>query len=192
MQCKYQAMLEEYREFCNKFKLPEQRERIYYDLRGRVAPLQRTYKKWQTDQADKVAKRAAAKEYKAERVMREKAENNRRANMDKAGKPDIIKVNIRELSNGLLLKGVPGSIVDKVDVSGKTLQRRVYDEQGRAKIDYDTSDHNLPSAHPAGAHKHVFDYGRKNPHGKPSGLAEDELEQNKDIIRRGDNYHEKE
>ncbi len=44
--CKYQAMLDEYKEFSRKFKLPEQRERIYYDLRGRVAPSQRTYKEY--------------------------------------------------------------------------------------------------------------------------------------------------
>lgn len=36
--CKYQAMLDEYKEFSKKMKLPEQKERIYYDLRGRVAP----------------------------------------------------------------------------------------------------------------------------------------------------------
>lgn len=82
--CKYQAMLDEYKEFSKKFHLPEQRERIYYDLRGRVAPSQRTYKKWQADQADKAAKRAAAKERRAERAMREKAEHNRRADMDTA------------------------------------------------------------------------------------------------------------
>ncbi len=45
--CKYQAMLEEYKEFSKKFKLPEQRERIYYDLRGRVAPSKKTYKAYQ-------------------------------------------------------------------------------------------------------------------------------------------------
>ncbi len=41
--CKYQAMLDEYKEFSRKFNLPEQRERIYADLRGRVAPSKRTY-----------------------------------------------------------------------------------------------------------------------------------------------------
>lgn len=41
--CKYQAMLDEYKEFSRKFNLPEQRERIYADLRGRVAPSQRAY-----------------------------------------------------------------------------------------------------------------------------------------------------
>ena len=46
--CKYQAMLDEYKEFSKKFNLPEQRERIYADLRGRVAPSQRTYKEYKT------------------------------------------------------------------------------------------------------------------------------------------------
>lgn len=41
--CKYQAQLDEYKEFCRKMNLPEQRERIYYDLHGRVAPSQSTY-----------------------------------------------------------------------------------------------------------------------------------------------------
>lgn len=36
--CKYQAQLGEYSAFCKKMGLQEQRERIYYDMRGRVAP----------------------------------------------------------------------------------------------------------------------------------------------------------
>lgn len=35
--CKYQAQLDEYARFCKKMGLKEQRERIYYDMRGRVA-----------------------------------------------------------------------------------------------------------------------------------------------------------
>ena len=58
---KYQSMLDEYKEFSRKFKLPEQRERIYYDLRGRVAPSQRTYKKWQVEQTNKAKERAEKK-----------------------------------------------------------------------------------------------------------------------------------
>ena len=83
-------MLDEYSEFSKKFKLPEQRERIYYDLRGRVAPSQRTYKKWQGEQAQKEARRKAEKERKANRAMQDKAEMQRRADMDKAAKSGII------------------------------------------------------------------------------------------------------
>lgn len=36
--CKYQAQLDEYKAFCKQMGLQEQRERIYYDLQGRVAP----------------------------------------------------------------------------------------------------------------------------------------------------------
>ena len=36
-------MLDEYKEFSKKFRLPEQRERIYADLRGRVAPSVQQY-----------------------------------------------------------------------------------------------------------------------------------------------------
>ena len=36
--CKYQAQLDEYKAFSSKMDLVERRERIYYDMRGRVAP----------------------------------------------------------------------------------------------------------------------------------------------------------
>ena len=45
-QCKYQAQLDEYKEFSKKFRLPEQRERVYADLNGRVAPSAKSYQKW--------------------------------------------------------------------------------------------------------------------------------------------------
>lgn len=82
--CKYQAMLDEYKEFSAKFKLPEQRERIYYDLRGRVAPSKQTYDKWRAEKAAKAAKRAADKERKADIAHRARAEQNRRADMNAA------------------------------------------------------------------------------------------------------------
>lgn len=200
--CKYQAMLDEYKEFSKKFNLPEQRERIYADLHGRVAPSQRTYKKWQEGQANKVNNRFVAKERKADKAMQIRAEMNRRADMDAAIKTsmqksiekqivsDIIKLKNSELPNGLPINGIPGSIVDKLNEDGTTLQRRIYDDQGKAKIDYDTSDHGMPSLHPTGAHKHIFDYSKKNPHGNPIALTEAELEQNQDIIKRGDNYYD--
>lgn len=36
--CKYQAQLDEYGRFSRKMNLQQERERIYYDMRGRVAP----------------------------------------------------------------------------------------------------------------------------------------------------------
>lgn len=51
--CKYQAQLDEYKEFSKKFRLPEQKERIYADLKGRVAPSQKQYKEWVQERENK-------------------------------------------------------------------------------------------------------------------------------------------
>ncbi len=93
-----------------------------------------------------------------------------------------------DLSNGIPFKGEPNGIFDKTDDDGNVLQRRVYDADGVAKYDFDTSDHRNPNAHPFGAHKHAFSDGKKNPHGEPLRLTKLELEQNADIIKRGVNY----
>lgn len=93
-----------------------------------------------------------------------------------------------ELKNGLPISGEANTIVDKTDDSGKVLQRRIYGADGKAKIDYDTSDHKRPDVHPMGAHKHVFDYSRKRSRGVAEMLSEQDLEQNRDIIKRGVNY----
>ena len=102
----------------------------------------------------------------------------------------IVKIKNSQLQNGLPLKGKPNSIVDKTDESGKTLQRRKYGADGMAIVDYDTTDHNRPDTHPTGAHKHIFDYSKKEVRGSNLPLSEEELKDNSDIIRRGDNYHD--
>lgn len=67
--CKYQAQLNEYSRFCKKMGLKEQRERIYYDMRGRVAPSKATYAEYLKKQAEKQSDRAE-KEYEKERFAR--------------------------------------------------------------------------------------------------------------------------
>lgn len=52
-QCKYQAQLDEYKAFCDYFGFLEQRERIYYDLNGRISPSQATYKEWKIAEVNK-------------------------------------------------------------------------------------------------------------------------------------------
>lgn len=71
-QCKYQALMDDYKSFSNTMHLPTQMERVYTGrTRGRVAPSPQTYAKWQAEQAEKAANRA-----------REKAERQRRADME--------------------------------------------------------------------------------------------------------------
>ena len=105
-------------------------------------------------------------------------------------RPTTTKVRNSELPNGLPIKGVSGAVVDKTDDFGKVLQRRIYGADGKAETDYDTSDHGIRILHPTGAHKHIFDYSKKNPHGPPLQLDDTELEENRDIIQRGVNYHD--
>ncbi len=57
--------------------------------------------------------------------------------------------------------------------------------------DYDVSDHGLPHLHPTGAHKHTYSHGKKTIRGNPEKLSSEELEQNSDIIKDGENYHDK-
>ena len=110
--------------------------------------------------------------------------------LESSSKRSIIKVKNSELANGLPIKGTANTIVDKTDDVGKTLQRRIYGDDGMAKVDFDTSDHGLPKAHPNGAHKHTFDYTKKRPRGNPLPLTEEELVENEDIIKKGANYRD--
>lgn len=96
------------------------------------------------------------------------------------------------LGNGvtsLPQSGMANSISDLQRSDGTVKQRRIYGGDGKAVMDYDTDDHGKPKYHPTGAHKHVYDYGSKQPHGKQHPLSEKDLELNHDIIQEGVNYH---
>lgn len=76
--CKYQAQLDEYKRFSRAMKLPEQRERIYYDMKGRVAPPRDVYQQYLADQAEKRRRiQTEADKHK------ERAEEGRREDMAK-------------------------------------------------------------------------------------------------------------
>ena len=91
----------------------------------------------------------------------------------------------------LPIKGEPGSIVDLVE-NGTVMQRRIFGYDGKAIVDFDATDHNQPSQHPTGAHKHIFDYSKRNPHGPHRKISDQELEMNQDIIQKGVNYFDEE
>jgi len=129
----------------------------------------------------------------AEKTAHPTAENSQTENLsvEETAERGILKLKNSELTNGLPIKGTANSTVDKTDENGKTLQRRIYGDDGMAIIDLDTSDHGQPKAHPNGAHKHIFDYSKKKPRGNPQAFTAEELETYKDIIRKGENYHDK-
>ena len=120
----------------------------------------------------------------------------------KSVKSGIIKtrnISSRNMANGLrkspqyiLNDDEIHQIIDKTDDDGKVLQRRKYGSDGKATVDFDVNDHGFPHTHPTGAHKHTFDHSKKNPHSKPLPLTNEELAENSDIIKRGENYHDEE
>lgn len=79
--CKYQAQLDEYKRFSKVMKLPEQRERIYYDMRGRIAPPRDVYQQYLAEQAEKRRRiQTEADKHK------ERAEEARRADLEERQK----------------------------------------------------------------------------------------------------------
>ena len=144
------------------------------------------------DEYDSFAKAAGLRSQKERENIAEFGAKDSKDARKAARSTDVTKVKNSDLENGLPIRSKANSIVDKTDDAGKTLQRRLYGVDGKAIIDYDTSDHGLPKQHPTGAHKHIFDYTKKSPRGAPEELTEEELEQNSDIVQRGGNYHDKE
>lgn len=129
--------------------------------------------------------------YKTKKELEKQAENDkieleRYKEMLKNRKIIVKDDNNRALSP----TGDPNSITDLIGKDGKVYQRREYDSKGRSKVDYDTDDHGRPKYHPTGAHKHEFNYNNKNPRSGWKKLTELDLVKNRDIIRKGDNYHE--
>lgn len=67
---KYQGQLNEYSRFCRKMRLTEERERIYYDMRGRVAPNIKYIRL--SDSTDKWAKDAVKELLQSEKTLSER------------------------------------------------------------------------------------------------------------------------
>lgn len=57
---RYQGQLNEYREFSDAMGLTPQMERVYIDGLGRVAPSQKAYQQWKSEQVAKAAAKTAA------------------------------------------------------------------------------------------------------------------------------------
>lgn len=61
-------------------------------------------------------------------------------------------------------KGNANSVTQSIDSDGKITKERYYDDEGKAKIDVDYTDHGNPVLHPKVPHEHVWDWSDpKNP-----------------------------
>ncbi len=98
---KYQAQLNEYARFCRKMNLPQQRERIYYDMHGRVAPNIKYVKL--SDATDKWAKEALKELLQSEKTLSgrmletmEIYSSDGKFIMSKRGKADSVKLSLSD------------------------------------------------------------------------------------------------
>lgn len=168
---KVKQKIREYEEFCKKHKLAEQRENLNYQSGTSDITKTKAYKEYQRLEKQTINDRIELQNYK-EMVKNRKI------------------FQISEENRSLPLKGEKNSISDLVDADGNVKQRRVYGADERVLIDYDTNNHDKPKYHPTGAHKHVYNYNNKNPHGKQAALSELDLLKNEDIIKKGENYYD--
>ena len=98
---KYQGQLGEYARFCKKMGLTEERERIYYDMRGRIAPNIKYIKL--SDSTDKWAKETVKKLLQSEKTLSERIyetmeiySSDGKFIMAKRGKVDSVKLSLSD------------------------------------------------------------------------------------------------
>lgn len=95
--CKYQAQLDEYKRFSKVMKLPEQRERIYYDMKGRIAPTKRQMNEFFARQAEKTATKKQEEKSRARNYEKAPA-YDRNKEIDKCKSFDEIKAMFPQIS----------------------------------------------------------------------------------------------
>lgn len=98
---KYQGQLNEYSRFCKKMGLTEERERIYYDMRGRIAPNIKYIKL--SDSTDKWAKETVKELLQSEKTLSERIyetmeiySSDGKFIMAKRGKVDSVKLSLSD------------------------------------------------------------------------------------------------
>lgn len=202
---RYHGTSHEYAQFSKAMGLPQERERVYADGLGTKLMQGKTEGgsgKESPVKVPAVGAKVTNKVSSIERVYLLKHGKSDPKVLDNLIKNGIIDnekysamlrdrsiVDGKDLENNLPLTSERFSITD-LKVNGKISQRRVYGSDGYALVDYDTHDHNAPWLHPTGAHKNIFDYNKKNPHGPFKPLTEQDLINNSDIIKRGVNYND--
>ena len=107
--CKYQAQLDEYKAFSRKMGLKEQRERIYYDLQGRVAPSKAAYAKYLDQQAEKARQAQTVKQKKSSYTIRKAVK----------GLPDIRSVQTNADRENFARKLIDSLGIDRIGVDVK-------------------------------------------------------------------------
>lgn len=170
MKAKYQGQLDEYARFSRKMDLKQERERIYLDMRGRVAPESkkvtdkfptemldnaghdiaqyRRYKEVLGDSAGSLAKFGQMKYNDSEKW---KAISE--AYADVKWQRKALEKRVSGEMHSIPYRGVPNSAYDNYK-DGILQRRRYYGNDGRPRLDIDMTDHGNPKEHPVVPHYH--------------------------------------
>ena len=128
--CKYQAQLGEYTWFSKKMHLPQQRERIYMDMKGRIAPNTNEFKKLAQD---------LEQAYNKGDIFRNIAMKEKDIKLSKHIKSDAVSKKIHSGKQGKHIKGhnnyIPGR--SYLTISEEEAQKLVDKYAGTGRIQRD-------------------------------------------------------
>ena len=167
---KYQGQLNEYSRFCRKMSLTEERERIYLDMRGRVATNNKgqnslfpsemiknaardvaQYKRYKEVLGDSVGSLAKFGQVKYNDSEKWKTISEAYADV-KWQKKALNKHETGEV-HSIPYQGNPNSVFDNYK-DGVLQRRRYYGNDGRPRLDIDMTDHGNSKEHPVVPHYH--------------------------------------
>lgn len=204
MKAKYQGQLNGYVRFSRKMELKEERERIYLDMRGRVAPESskiikrfpaemlnnagrdiaqyRRYKEVLGDSLGSLAKFGQVKYNDSEKwkIISE-------VYTDAKWQSQALKKKQIGEVHSIPYKGTPNSVFDNFK-DGALQRRRYYGNDGRPRLDIDMTDHGNSKEHPIVPHYHNWyldekgNLKREAKHDNPLKLGHEIA--NKDILEK--------
>ena len=199
---KYQGQPNEYSRFCRKMKLTEERERIYLDMKGRVATNSKRqnalFPREMIENASKdVAQYKRYKEVLGDCIgslvnfgqMKyndsEKWKIISEAYTDVKWQSQALKKKQIGEVHSIPYKGTPNSVFDNFK-DGALQRRRYYGNDGRPRLDIDMTDHGNSKEHPIVPHYHNWyldekgNLKREAKHDNPLKLGHEIA--NKDIL----------
>lgn len=201
---KYQGQLNEYSRFCRKMKLTEERERIYLDMKGRVATNSKRqnalfpremienaskdvvqYKRYKEVLGDYIGSLVNFGQMKYNDSEKWKIISEAYADV-KWQSQALKKKQIGEV-HSIPYKGTPNSVFDNFK-DGALQRRRYYGNDGRPRLDIDMTDHGNSKEHPDVPHYHNWyldekgNLKREAKHDNPLKLGHEIA--NKDILEK--------
>lgn len=201
---KYQGQLNEYSRFCRKMKLTEERERIYLDMKGRVATNSKRqnalfpremienaskdvvqYKRYKEVLGDYIGSLVNFGQMKYNDSEKWKIISEAYTDV-KWQSQALKKKQIGEV-HSVPYKGTPNSVFDNFK-DGALQRRRYYGNDGRPRLDIDMTDHGNSKEHPIVPHYHNWyldekgNLKREAKHDNPLKLGHEIA--NKDILEK--------